>query len=73
MKTNVKFSGSIGSNPVNVDATVRNEIDWERRRFELTKAAMQGLSIMRVWNDEKDLAELTVKVANAVLEEYRKQ
>lgn len=49
-----------------------SSIDWEQRKWELVKAAMQGLSILRCWNDEKDLAELTIKVADAVLAEYRK-
>lgn len=48
-------------------------INWEHRRFELVKAAMQGLSILRVWNNEQELAELTIKVADAVLAEYRKE
>lgn len=50
----------------------KRPIDLEHRRFELVKAAMQGLSILRVWNNEQELAELTIKVADAVLAEYRK-
>lgn len=49
-------------------------IDYEQRRFELVKAAMQGFIPSRragVMN-EQDIARLAVDQADAVLAEYRK-
>lgn len=46
---------------------------WEQRRWELVKAAMQGLAIMRDWKNEQYVAESAVKYADAVLAEYRKE
>lgn len=43
------------------------EIDWEQRRFELAKAALQGMATLRVWNDENDLADWSLKIADAVI------
>lgn len=54
------------------DTPTTDNIDWEARRFELVKAAMQGLSTLRTWNTEQDLAEWAIKTADVVLAEYRK-
>lgn len=53
-------------------------INWEKRRFELVKAAMQGYisnegrEYMHTESSMKNTAELCVKFADAVLAEYRK-
>lgn len=53
---------------------VQSSIDWEQRRFELVKAAMQGL--LSSWTVGKPtpevLIQLTFQYADAVLTEYRK-
>lgn len=74
MKTNVEFSGSIGSNPVNVDAKIRTEIDWEQRKFELVKSVLQGMWANERWNDTPyfEIAEIAIEQADTVLAEYRK-
>lgn len=84
MKTNVEFSGSIGSSPVNVGAKVMAEIDWEQRRWELVKEATRGLCSNSAFDRNYEMfssqlswpdyyAENAVLIANAVLEEYKKQ
>lgn len=53
-------------------------LDWEQRRFELVKAAMQGYisnegrEYMHTESSMKNTAELCVKFADAVLAECRK-
>ena len=49
-------------------------IDLEQRRFELTKAAMQGLLSNGVHNkySSKVIAQMAICQADAVLAEYRK-
>ena len=73
MNAKIEFSGSIGSNPVNIDSDVRTEIDWEQRRFDLVKAAMQGLSSVEERANSKMLAMIAIEIADAVLAEYQKE
>lgn len=61
-----------------IDDTVpQSEIDWEQRRFELVKAAMQGYitsgaEYTHTENQFKNVAELSIGIADAVLAEYMK-
>ncbi len=54
----------------------QSHIDWEARRFELVKAAMQGVcgnSGIDLGKSTKDgLSTLIIGIADAVLAEYRK-
>lgn len=74
MKAKVNFSGSIGSNPVNIDSDVRTEIDWEQRRFELVKAVSQAAIHTEFrFQLTDDLCKRIITFADAILEEYRKE
>lgn len=50
------------------------EIDWEQRKFELVKAAMQGLLSTEAFSEqtESSIAKMAIEQADAVLAEYRK-
>lgn len=54
------------------DTPTTGSIDWEQRRFELVKAAMQVQTIVNPAFDYKDIAEWAIKQADAVLAEYKK-
>lgn len=56
------------------DTPAKDNIDWEQRRFELVKAAMQGLLSTHSPGlfDKKLLAVLSVDYADTVLAEYMK-
>lgn len=50
------------------------KIDWEQRRFELVKAAMQGTSLyskIKIYPKET-ISKCVIELADAVLAEYRK-
>lgn len=60
-----------------IDDTIPQEkIDWEQRRFDLVKAAMQGFCSNSAYvanNDATvDIAAYAVSQADAVLAEYKK-
>lgn len=73
-KTNVKFTGSIGSNPVNVESKVHTEIDWEERKWELLKVVAQGFLASGDYNSYSSefMAQLFVSCTNEILDAYRK-
>lgn len=56
------------------DTRSTKEIDWEQRRFELVKAAMQGLVSTETFCGREDdaIARMAISQADAVLAEYRK-
>lgn len=56
------------------DTPATDEIDWESRRFELVKAAMQGIMCNEVFsgNTEESIARMAISQADAILAEYRK-
>ena len=54
------------------ETTIINNIDWEQRKFELVKVAMQGLAVMRGWKNEQYVATMSIKIADEVLTEYKK-
>lgn len=74
MKTIIEETGSIGSQPVNIEKKVLSGIDWEQRRFELVKIAMQGLLSTCIPGllDKNLLAALSIDYADTILKEYRK-
>lgn len=49
-------------------------IDYEQRRWELVKAAMQGLLSTELFcgNEDEEIARMAISQADAVLAEYRK-
>lgn len=51
-----------------------NFIDWEQRRWELVKAAMQGLISSETYSEESEsaIAEMAICQAEAVLAKYSK-
>lgn len=73
MKTNIEFSGSIGSNPVNVESKVCTEIDWEQRRWELIKSTMQGFLVHKGAMLDSLLVNRVFELVDAVLAKYRKE
>ena len=73
METNIESSGSIGSNPVNVESKVCTEIDWEERRWELIKAAFQGFLVHKGAMSDNLLVDRVFELADAVFEKYRKE
>lgn len=50
-------------------------VDWEQRRFELVKAAMQGLLSTEAFSEqtESSIAKMAIEQADAVLSEYMKE
>ena len=74
MKPIIKERGCIGSNVVDIEKVVTNDIDYEQRRFELVKAAMQGLlsTCSPGLLDKNFLAALSIDYANTVISEYMK-
>lgn len=56
------------------DTHLTKEIDWEQRRFELVKAAMQGLlsTCSPGLLDKNFLAALSIDYADTVIAEYMK-
>lgn len=50
-------------------------IDWEQRRFELVKAAMQGLLSTETFcmREYDTITKMAIKQADSVLSEYRKE
>lgn len=52
-----------------------NAINWERRRYELVKAAMQGycanIKIVSIHNDIKDIAKYAVLTADEVIKNLK--
>lgn len=50
---------------------VKDDIDFEQRRFELVKAAMQGLLTVGK-PDSNEIVRKSFEYADAVLAEYRK-
>lgn len=50
-----------------------DNIDWEQRKFELVKSALQGMSVLRIWNNENDLADWTLKIADAVIKKLSRE
>lgn len=54
-----------------------NDIDWEQRRYELAKAAMQGLLCAPIVEDiepnptPKELARMAVRNADAVIKQLK--
>lgn len=80
MKTRIKERGCIGSNVVNVEKIVTNDIDWEQRRFELVKAVAQSMApVIEVPLIEQGtyypetLAKKVIEFADSILAEYRKE
>lgn len=84
MKIRIKPTGKIAEiNQIQIednfvkttDIEVLHEIDWEQRRFELVKAAMQGLlsTCSPGLLDKNLLAALSIDYADTVLAEYRKE
>ena len=75
---NVEFIGRDSyRNPDNDAVYYEKEldiIDWEQRRFELVKVAMQGLlsTCSPGLLDKNLLAALSIDYADTVLDEYRK-
>lgn len=67
-----------------IEEKVENPIDWEQRRYEIAKAAMQGIisneSIEITLNDEnyeyysfsKDIGKAAVTYADALITELKK-
>lgn len=47
-------------------------IDWEQRRYELAKAAMQGYLASSMSTTVKHLAESSVIMADAIIDELKK-
>lgn len=49
-------------------------IDWEQRKWELVKAAMQGLLSTELFcgHEDEEIARMAISQADAVLAEYRK-
>lgn len=71
--------------PLNELEFLDEEIDWEQRRYEIAKSAMQGIlsneSIEISLNDEsyeyhclaKDIAKASVIYADAIIDELKKE
>ena len=83
MKVRIKPTGKIAEiNQIQIednfvkttDIEVLHEIDWEQRRFDLVKVAMQGLlsTCSPGLLDKNLLAALSIDYADTVLAEYRK-
>lgn len=50
------------------------DIDWEQRKFELVKSALQGMSNLRNWkNDENELAECAIRISDAIIKKLREK
>lgn len=54
------------------DTSVKNNIDWEERRWELIKASFQGFLIHKGSMSDDLLVNRVFELADAVLEKYRK-
>lgn len=63
-------SASIRANKAIADHL--EKIDWEQRRYELTKAAMQGYLASSMSTTVKHLAESSVIMADTVIDELKK-
>lgn len=59
--------------PIEEVEIIKDDIDWEQRRFDLLKLAFQEYS-SRGWkfNDYKENIKFIIKEVDAVLKEYRK-
>lgn len=70
-----EFEGSTHYIPATyLTITDWSNIDWEQRRYELAKAAMQNLcGCERFWSyPEEDIAKYSVRYADALIEELKK-
>lgn len=57
------------------DLIFEKEIDWEQRRYELTKAAMQGmLSSSNDWSISEmyDLGSASIQTADVIIRQLKK-
>ena len=63
-------SASIRANKAIADHL--ENIDWEQRRYELAKAAMQGYLASSMSTTVKHLAESSVIMADAIIDELKK-
>lgn len=71
--TYISHGKIFGIVPENVEV-INDDIDWEKRRFELVKAAMQGLLSTELFcgHEDDEIARMAISQADAVLAEYRK-
>ena len=70
------YKASDGREFDNSDLEFKTDIDWEQRRFELIKAAVQGLSSV---NDEhggwlvEEIRDISINIADAVITKLKEE
>ena len=59
--------------PESAEDYQKREINWEQRRYELAKEAMNGILSVKVNQSLNDIAILSVGLADRIIEELQKE